>query len=155
MEQQLEHAGLVSDQLAAGDFTVAGNANAVGDVLSGQLLFVFSDHRDFRDRVNAIGQEVGIRTVGDAKGMTRGVTALLHGGRREGGKTDDIACRIDVRYRRLKVGVDIEAAARIRCEADAFQIEVFRCAFTSDGIHQRAGLYGFRMFETDVDLVVV
>ena len=60
VEDQLEAAGGVAANLAAGDFAVVGQADFVGHVLVGQLLLGLADERDFRDGVDAVGIEAGI-----------------------------------------------------------------------------------------------
>ena len=56
MKQQLEHADGVADDLAAGDLAVAGDADLIGNAVAREFFFVAADHRDLRNRVDAIGQ---------------------------------------------------------------------------------------------------
>jgi len=48
VKEQLQHADLITDDLAAGDFAVAGDADGIGDSVFGQVVFVAADPRDLR-----------------------------------------------------------------------------------------------------------
>ena len=57
-DQQLEHAVRVADDLAAGEFAVAGDADLERDRSVGQLVLGLADDADLRDRVDADREEV-------------------------------------------------------------------------------------------------
>src|SRR3989304_6862446 len=57
MEDELEQAGAVADDLPARDLAVLGFANLVRDAPVGQLFLGAAHHRDFRDGVDAVREQ--------------------------------------------------------------------------------------------------
>ena len=106
VEQQLEHAGVVAGDLAAGDFAVAGDADFVRHAFGGQLFFVLADRRDFGNREQAVGH-VARRLERLAHHVADGPPALFHRRAGERGKADHVAHRVDVRH----VGLEVFVAA--------------------------------------------
>ena len=70
---------MIADDLAAGDLAVLRLADLVWNALPGQLFFVASNCRDFRDRMNTLREKFGRVLSREAKGMTCGETSLFHG----------------------------------------------------------------------------
>ena len=90
----------------------------VGDPLLLQLLLGRPDRRDLGNGIDPVGLErrdTGL--VGDFKGVARGDAALLHRGRGERGKADDVSGGVDIRHRRLEMLVDGKPPARVRLQA--------------------------------------
>ncbi len=67
---------------------------------------------------------MGRGLAGETESMAGGVTALLHRGRREGRKANDVADRIDMRQGGLKILVDFQPAALVGFDAELFQPEI-------------------------------
>src|SRR6266481_9464872 len=63
VKKELEAAFGMACDLATGDFAVVGNANLVGHISFGELLFGFPDEGDLRNGVNAvgIGSRIGVQ----------------------------------------------------------------------------------------------
>ena len=79
VEDELEPAGGVAADLAAGDLAVVSDADLVGDVLVGELLLGLADEADLGDGVDAVGVEAGIREHFVVAEGARGCdAALLH-----------------------------------------------------------------------------
>ena len=53
VKEQLQHAGLVAEHHALGQFVVFRDADFVGDFVLCECFFGFADHRDFGNGVNA------------------------------------------------------------------------------------------------------
>src|SRR5574341_1676291 len=68
--------------------------------------------------------------------MTSRVAALLHGRRCQGGKSDDIPDRINVRHGGLEIFIYFEPAALVGRYADPFEPQVFRRADPPRRVHQ-------------------
>jgi hypothetical protein len=60
MEDELEAAGGVAANLAAGGLAIVGHADFVGHVFVGELLFGLADEADLGDGVDAVGIEAGV-----------------------------------------------------------------------------------------------
>src|SRR6202047_4770992 len=74
MKDQLQEPGYVAEDLAAGDLLVARLADLVGCRGLGQLLLVLADHRDFGDRVDAVGEALGRALRFEPAGVADGWT---------------------------------------------------------------------------------
>ncbi len=151
VDEHFEHADGVAEELAAGNFAVLGDAGFVGDAGVGELFFIFSDHGDFGDGVDAVGEELGDGGGFDAEGVTGGEAALFHGDRGEGGETDDIAGGVDVGGVGLEMGVDLQAFAIVSDEAGVFELEGFGGALSADGVEEALGGEAFAGFEMGLD----
>jgi len=77
----------------------------------GELLLGFSDHGDFGDGVDAVGEQLGDRAGRDVERVTGGEAALLHRGARQCGKADHVADGVDVREIGLILIVDLQTLA--------------------------------------------
>ena len=113
MEEHLQQAAVVPQDLTAGDFPVAGHADLVGDPVSRQVVFRSADHGDLRDRVDADGKVGGHRRGIDSERETRGQAALFARRGRETRKTDGVAGGENMRHARLEVLVHAEASATL------------------------------------------
>ena len=138
MEDELEAAGGVAANLAAGDLAVVGHADFVGHVFVGQLLLGLADEADLGNGVDAVGIKAGIGGGGMVvEGAGGGDAALLHGDRSQGGKADHVAGGVDVRDLGLVVLVDGDAAAIVGLEAGGGKVEVVDVALAAHGVEQR------------------
>src|ERR1700733_507505 len=80
MEDQLQAPRGVAANLSARDLAIIRDADLVGHILLGQLLFRFADEGDFRNGVDAVRVKAGVRLLGlIAKGTGDGDASLLHG----------------------------------------------------------------------------
>src|SRR5579862_6625109 len=91
MKDNFQTAGGVAPDLAASDLAVVRHADFVRNVLISELFFSLADKRDLGDGINSvrIAGRVGLNDF--AERACGGDAALLHGDRRQAGKTDDIA----------------------------------------------------------------
>ena len=106
VEDEFEHTCFVSGDGASGDFAETSDTYFVGDAFFGEFLFGFSNDGDFRDGVDAVGEELGVDAVGYAQGVAGGLASLFHGGGGQGGESDDVACGVDVGLGGLEIFVD-------------------------------------------------
>src|SRR5258708_15366271 len=74
VKEELEAAFGVASDLASGDFAVVGNANLVGHICFGELLFGFPDEEDLRNGVNAVGIRSRIGVQVQTEGATDGIS---------------------------------------------------------------------------------
>src|SRR5258708_16259882 len=79
VKEELEAAFGMACDLATGDFAVVGNANLVGHISFGELLFGFPDEGNLRNGVNPVrvGSRIGVQV--ETEGAGGGDAALLHG----------------------------------------------------------------------------
>ena len=73
------------------------------ECLLGQRLLALPDNRDFRNRVDAVGQQVWNALGLFPEGMEVGDPALLHRSGRQAGKSDGVADGVDMVHFRLKI----------------------------------------------------
>src|SRR5258708_24235566 len=71
-----------------------------------------------------------------AEHMATSQASLLHGGARQGGESDHIAGRIDMRNTRLKVLVHCQLAASISSQSSRFDVHLVAVGLASDGVQQ-------------------
>src|SRR5262249_56613752 len=91
IEDEFEQAGSIAGNMAASVVGVAGPPYAIRNVLLPAGVFGFARGGDFRNRVDAHGQHGGHALfVGEAESVADGNSPLLHGGRSQRGKADDI-----------------------------------------------------------------
>ena len=79
VDDDFQEPGLVAGDLRFGHFVELRDAGFKGDFLLGELGFVLAHHGDFRDGVDAEGQEIGAVFDGLAEHVAGGEAALLHG----------------------------------------------------------------------------
>ena len=137
VEDHLEEAAVVAEDLPAGDLRVARDADFVGDLLLGELLLGRADHRDLGDRVDAVGEARGRRLRLEAEHRADREAALLRARRRKRRETDHIARRRDVRHDGLVVRVDGEPSAVVGLEAGLLELEPVGRADAADGEEHR------------------
>ena len=125
VEDHLEEAAVVAEDLAARDLRIARHADFVRDLLLGELLLGRTHHRDLGDRVDAVGEARGRRLRLEPEHRADSKAALLRARRRERGETDHIARRRDVRHGRLVARVDGEASAFVGLQARLLERETF------------------------------
>src|SRR5215831_3148136 len=89
-----------------------------------------------------------------AKSMTGSMTALLHGSRSQGRKTDDVSRGVDVRERGLKVFVHRQSTTVVRDDANGRQIKLSGRPHASDGVHKGLGRDRSGLFQSYMDLSV-
>ena len=150
VEQQLEHAGVVAGDLAAGDFAEAGHADFVRHSLFGELLFVLADHRDFGNREQAVGHELA-RLELAAQHVAGGPAALLHRRAGEGGEADDVADGVDVRHGGLEMRVAADAAAFVDFQAGPVEAEGVGVAGAADAEQHGFAQQPLAAFQFDGD----
>ena len=78
VENQLQQASHVADDLAAGDLLIVGLADLIGDADLGQLLLGLTDHRDLGNRIDAVGEQRRNAVRLDAEVMANRQPALFH-----------------------------------------------------------------------------
>src|SRR5207302_8929114 len=106
LEDELQQAGAIADDLPAGNLAVVRLADLVRHAGVGQLLLGAADHRDFRNRIDAVREQRWHTPGLDAERVAGGNAALLHRPRRQAGKADDVANGVYMRHRRLVMVVD-------------------------------------------------
>src|SRR5580700_8828138 len=124
VKYQLQEPGNVAEDLAAGDLLVASLADFIGSGGFAQLLLVFPDHRDFRNRVDPVRKALGDALRLDPEGVAHRQPALFHRGRGECGEPDDVADRVNAGDLGAIVVVDHQPAAAIGGQAGFRQIEL-------------------------------
>ena len=136
MKQQLEQAIEVSDDVAAGGLPVAGHPDLIGDPVPGELVFVPADVGNFRDGIDAVGEQLGSAPGGHVEGVADRQAALHHGHRGQAWKPHHVPDGIDVRHPGLVVPVDLDAPSIVGLEAGRFQIEGAGVALPPHGIEE-------------------
>ena len=154
VEDQLQQARPVADDLAARDLLVVRLADLVGDAVAGQLLLGAPDGRDLGDRVDRVRHERGDAMRRDPERVTGGEAALLEGGRGEAGKADDVADRVDVRNGCAVVLVDDQAPAPIGGEPGRVEVEPARGPAATDRVQRLLGDDVLAADQVDADLAV-
>src|ERR1700730_3206863 len=139
VKDQLQQPGDVAEDLAAGDLLVARLADLVGSGGFCQLLFVLADHRDFGDRVDAVGEALGRALRFEPEGVADGEPALLHRGRGECREPDHVADAVNIGQCGSIVLVDGQPPAAIGHEAGFRQIELAGGAGAADRIERLFG----------------
>ena len=131
MEDHFEHARVVAKDLPARRLVVAGDARLVGHLLGREGLLGLAHHGDLGDGINADRETVAQRCGLLAEHVQGRQTPLLAGGRRQRRVADDIARRIDVRHRRLEMGVGLDAAAIVCRQSDHLETETLGATHTT------------------------
>ena len=128
IEEQLEHAGLVAEDLALGELAVAARCpTSYGMRAVVSCSSVSPDHRDLGNRVDAVRQRATACRASASPNMCSAASAsLLHRRRRQRREADHVAGGVDVRHRRLEVLVDLDAAARVGLEPGRLEVELIR-----------------------------
>src|SRR6202023_1436576 len=139
VKDQLQQPGDVAEDLAAGDLLVARLADLVGSGGFCQLLFVLADHRDFGDRVDAVGEALGRALRFEPEGVADGEPALLHRGRGECREPDHVADRVNIGQCGSIVLVDGQPPAAVGHEAGFRQVELAGGAGPADRIERLFG----------------
>ena len=99
MEEQLEPARRVADDLAARDLAVVRHARLVGHAGRGELLLGTAHEGDLRDGVEPVREEPRHYRGLQAEGAGRGDAPLLHGHGGEAREADHVARGMDVGHR--------------------------------------------------------
>src|SRR5271157_4023066 len=123
IEDQLQKSLIVSQHLRFDQFGITGNADLVRDLVTRELLFGRANHRNFRNCVNAVGNQVRRDIAGHAENVATGKPSLLHGRAGQGRKADHIAGGINMRYRGAEVFIDHQLPASVRHQTNRLQIE--------------------------------
>ena len=139
MEDHLEEARLVAEDLAACDFGVPRHADFVRHLGARERLLGGADHRDLRHGVDPDREVCRHRGRFGAEGVTRGQTTLLARGGREARISDHVACGKDVRHVGAELRVHAHAAAIVHQHAGAIESEVRRGAQAADGEERHVG----------------
>src|SRR6266436_1216746 len=139
MKDQFQEPGNVAEDLAAGDLLVARLADLVGRGGLGPLLLVLADHRDFRDRVDAVGEALGRALRLDPEGVAHGEPALLHRSRGECGEPDHVADGVDIGQSRSIMLINAQPSAAIGHETGFGQVELAGGAGAADRIERLFG----------------
>ena len=151
VEQDLQHARVVADDLPAGDLPIEGLADLIGYALACEFLFIGADHGNLRNRINAVREEFCKGARGFTKSMTGGETALFHGCGGQARKADDIASGVDIVDLGAVVGVDRDPPAIVCGQTGRFQIEVARRTGSTDVLERFLGEDLFAAFQIDPD----
>src|SRR5271169_116358 len=122
VKDQLQHPSSIACNVAAGVVFVVGAADAVIDALLFAGLFGFPGSGDFRNGVNAHGQQRGhARLVLEAERVADGDTSLLHGCGGQRRKPDDVASGVDVRQGCAVILIDRDVAPIINGQSGFVQ----------------------------------
>lgn len=127
--------------MPARHFSEKGPTGGVRDVGSGKFLFGFAHRRDLGNAVDAVRNHLDVVRFGDVKRVTGGEAALFHRRRGEGGKTDDIARRIDVGNGCLVLSVDRELPLLVGGQAKGREIQRLCIADPSHRVEHHVGCH--------------
>src|SRR6267378_434932 len=143
-EDELEHACGVSGDVASGVVFVESAANDVVDFLFLTGFFGLTSRGNFRNRVNAHGEQRGNTLfVLQPKSVADGDAALLHGSGSQCGETDDVAGGINMRNSRTVVFVHRDITAIIDGQAGFFEGEAIDSGAATGSEECRVGFEGF------------
>ena len=137
--EQLEHAVVVADDLAAGELAIARDPDLVGDRGCRELLLRLADVADLGDRVDPDRQEPVHRVARVAERVTRGESPLLRRGCGEAREPDHVADRVHARHRGLEVSVDLDSAPLVLHHADRLETEAHGRAKPACRVENRVG----------------
>ena len=154
-EQHFQHALAQAHDLPARGFAKTRDADLVGDMALVAFLLGQPDHADFGHRVNAVGKEFRLARDVRAESVAGRMPALLHRGRGQARKTDDITGGIDMRLYRLVILVDRDSATLVCLDADFFERQVIGHALASRGKQHRIDGHALAALELDHYLAVV
>src|ERR1700674_2109905 len=143
-KDELEHACGVSGDVASGVVFVESAANDVVNFLFLAGFFGLAGSGNFRNRVNAHGEQRGNTLfVLQSKSVADGDAALLHGSGGQCGETDDIAGGINMRNSRTVVFVHGDITAIIDSQAGFFESEAIDSGATAGSEECRIGFESF------------
>ncbi len=106
-------APVIAEHLPFRQLRVTRQSYFVGDLFLGQLFFRASYHRDFRNCVDPVRNQIRRHFSGFAEHVATGQAALFHGGTGQGGKSDYITRSINMWNGGLEMFVGHEFAASI------------------------------------------
>src|SRR5277367_1899157 len=151
-EYEFEHSRGVADDVAAGVVLVVGATDAIVDVFFLAGFFRFSGGGDFWNGVNAHRKHArDALFVLEAKGVANGYASLFHGSGSQRGKTDHIACGVNIGNRGPIVVVDWNIAAVVDGETGLFQREAIDCGAAACGKKGGFSLERFAAFHRKAD----
>src|SRR5262245_36419852 len=136
MEENLQHPGLVSDDLPFGDLVIPRHPSLVRDPSAGQFLLSPADHRYFRDGVDAVREQRLALDGALPEHMVDRQSPLLHRGGGQGREAYAVARGIDVSDSRLKILADCNPSPRGRLQAGRRQVEQVRVGLPPGGVKQ-------------------
>ena len=136
IEEEFEHAVGVPQDLPAGNFAIACEADLVRNALRREFLLGRSDHGNLGDGVDTEGKFAGALARRDATGMAGGAAPLLARGRGERGEADDVARGVDMRNGRTVEGVDFEASSVVGLDARDLEVEPVGVALAADAVEE-------------------
>lgn len=123
VEEHFEHTGIVAEDLTAGGFPVAGDADFVGHSIASQLLLRRAAHGKFGDRVDAIRIERPKVFGFIAKHSTCGDSTLLAAGRGKGRKPDHVAGGVDTGHVGLECLIHGDSSSVINLHAGGSEMQ--------------------------------
>src|SRR5579883_1676111 len=112
-------------------------------------------HRDFRNGVDPVRNQIGRHFAGFAEHMTAGQSPLLHRCAGQRRKANDVAGRVDVGYLGLEVLADRDLAALVGAQAGGIDVEQIAVGLASDGVQQRLAVYVLAAFQFGEDPVAL
>src|SRR5215471_10066530 len=136
IKEQFQEALIIAEYLSLGQLDVACYSNLIRNFVTSQLFFCVSDHRDFRDRINPIGDKHGRDGGGLTKHVTARQTSLLHRGAGQSRKSNHITSSIDVRDRSLEVFIHRQFPAPIALKSGGREVELIAVGLAANGIQQ-------------------
>src|SRR5271157_4966069 len=137
--QELQDPVGIADDLPAGQFPVARDADLEGHVVLGELLFGPPYEADLGNAVDADRMQVADRVQRLPAGVMRRDPALFGGGGRQGGETDYVADRVDVRHRGPEALVHHDPAALVGGQAGRVQVEIVAGPLPAGRVHDGVG----------------
>src|SRR6266849_286126 len=137
IEQNLEQSLIVAQHLPFRQFRVARQPALVRSLAARQLFLRGADHRNFRDGVDAVRNQIRQQPAGLAEHVTTGKPPLLHRSAGQGGKADHIARRVNVRDRGLEMFVHHQFAACFRRQTRSFDFQLVAIRLPANRIEQR------------------
>src|SRR5579883_2995087 len=155
IEDQLQQSLLIAQHLPLGELGVARHADLIRLLLFCQLLLGAPYHRDFRNGVDPVRNQIGRHFAGFAEHMTAGQSPLLHRCAGQRRKANDVAGRVDVGYLGLEVLADRDLAALVGAQAGGIDVEQIAVGLASDGVQQRLAVYVLAAFQFGEDPVAL
>src|SRR5580704_19573255 len=137
--QELQDPVGIADDLPAGQFPVARDADLEGHVVVGELLLGPSHEADHGDAVDADRKQVAGVVQRLIAGVMRRDPALFGGGGRQGRETDHVADRIDVRHRGPEALVYHDPAAFVGGQVGRVQVEIVAGPLPAGRVHDGVG----------------
>ena len=114
-----------------------------------------ADCGNFRYGIDTVREEFRRRGHRQTQRMASGDTALFHRGRRQAGEADRVPGGVDMRHRGLeRVRIDLDAAAIVRLDPAAAQVQCVRRTHPPGGIQDHFGPDGAAVLQRHDGMIV-